>query len=317
MDIAFHYPPELIQLLIDAIPLLCPRKKDVLLFFQGAGVGATLLQDIRDQLAADRNSVKKYEMARTVLTRVSARGEASLRERREILKRVVEFEDFSTCWPEDQLKAKGLVAEIRRVVNVKDSFTRMHQERETESRERRQAAEAKLKAIDQQKQALQSLRNEIFSLFSMTDAWVRGKKLLSLVNRLFEVSGISVREAFTLTGDESRRVVEQIDGVVEIGGDLYLVEIKWHSDPLGPEHLSQHQVRVFARGQARGIFISASRFTGAAIEQCKSTMALATFVLCELEEIVRALEVEMPLGELFKRKADAAIIQKQPLKKFL
>jgi hypothetical protein len=41
------------------------------------------------------------------------------------MKRLVEFEDFSTCWPDDQLKAKGLVAEILRVIDVKDSFGRM------------------------------------------------------------------------------------------------------------------------------------------------------------------------------------------------
>ncbi|HVO60793.1 MAG TPA: hypothetical protein VMT53_07645 [Terriglobales bacterium] len=38
MDIVFHYPPELTQLLIQTIPLLCPSKKDVLSFFKGAGV---------------------------------------------------------------------------------------------------------------------------------------------------------------------------------------------------------------------------------------------------------------------------------------
>ena len=37
----------------------------------------------------------------------------------------------------DELKAKGLVADIRKVVNVKDSFTRMKQEKEREQAERR------------------------------------------------------------------------------------------------------------------------------------------------------------------------------------
>ena len=51
--------------------------------------------------------------------------ESALRESHEALKIVVEFEDFSTCRQSDMLKAKGLVPEIRRVINVKDSFTRM------------------------------------------------------------------------------------------------------------------------------------------------------------------------------------------------
>lgn len=34
----FHYPPEIFNLLVDTIPLLCRSKRDVIGFFQGAGV---------------------------------------------------------------------------------------------------------------------------------------------------------------------------------------------------------------------------------------------------------------------------------------
>jgi hypothetical protein len=34
-DDPFHYPPELLSLLIDTIPLLCRSKQDVLTFFPG------------------------------------------------------------------------------------------------------------------------------------------------------------------------------------------------------------------------------------------------------------------------------------------
>lgn len=132
MKIIYHYPPELLQLLVDTIPLLCRSKKDVLLFFRGAGVSHSLTEDLWKCVETNRRSISKYEIVRTVLTKLNDRGESALRERRVILKRVVEFEDFSTCWPDDHLKAKGLVSEIQRVVNVKDSFTRMHQERESE-----------------------------------------------------------------------------------------------------------------------------------------------------------------------------------------
>jgi restriction system protein len=315
VDIIFHYPPDLMALLIDAIPCLCRSKKDVLLFFQGAGVGGSLTKDFQAQLAANRDAVKKHEMVRTVLTRLNERGEKSLRERREILKRVTEFEDFSTCWPEDQHKARGLVAEIRHVQNVKDSFTRMANERDAESRRRREEAEAKTKALQAKKQELQKLRDELFALFALTDAWARGKKLESVLNRLFKASDILVREAFTLTGDQSQGVVEQIDGVVEIGGHLYLVEMKWWTERLGPKEMAELQVRVFHRDQVRGIFISASGYTEAAISSCRDSLPRAVFVLCELEELVHALEADMPLPQLFKQKIDGAIIDKQPLKK--
>src|SRR5216684_1549155 len=133
-EIIHHYPPELLKLLVDAIPLLCPSKRDVLVFFKGAGVASAATADFAQRVATDKDSVNKYEIVREVLVRLNDKGEATLRERREVLKRVVEFEDFSTCWPNDQLKAKGLVAEIRRVVGVKDAFTRMSLEREDEAR---------------------------------------------------------------------------------------------------------------------------------------------------------------------------------------
>jgi hypothetical protein len=45
MDITFHYPPDLMNLLIDTLPLLCRSKEDLLLFFQGAGVPRAATSD--------------------------------------------------------------------------------------------------------------------------------------------------------------------------------------------------------------------------------------------------------------------------------
>lgn len=113
VDITFHYPPDLMSLMIDTIPLLNRAKKDIFLFFRGAGVPDKLMEYPYDQWRRDKGSINKFEIVRQVLTKLNERGEDCLRERREVLKRVVEFEHFSSCWPTDQLKAKGLVAEIQ------------------------------------------------------------------------------------------------------------------------------------------------------------------------------------------------------------
>ncbi len=144
MDITYHYPPELFELLVDTIPLLSRSKKSTLLFFQGAGVDNSILKDLIFKVENDKDSINKYEIVRTILMRVNEKEVATLRERREILKRVTEFEDFSTCWPADQLKAKGLVGEIRRVIDVKDSFTRMKQELEKEQQKNKSEHQAKI-----------------------------------------------------------------------------------------------------------------------------------------------------------------------------
>ena len=125
MDTKYHYPPELLQLLVDTIPRLCRSKRDVLLFFRGAGVGQSVLSDLRDKVNNDPDSISKFYIARTVLSHLNESGDKSLRELREVVRRVVQFEDFSTCWPGDRLEAQGLVSQIGKVVDVKDSFTRM------------------------------------------------------------------------------------------------------------------------------------------------------------------------------------------------
>lgn len=130
MDDSYHYPPEVLNLLVDTIPLLCKSKKDVLVFFREAGVPDSVMSHLASRVRIDKQNIYKYEIARTIIQRINEKGGSALRTRREVVKRVVEFDDFSTCWPSDQLKAKGLVSELRRVVNVKDSFTRMSRERD-------------------------------------------------------------------------------------------------------------------------------------------------------------------------------------------
>ncbi len=83
-DIIFHYPPELFNLLVDVVPLLNRSKQDVLVFFRGAGVPDNITSDIAVHLRAAPKDVNKYQMVRTVLERLNAKGEHALRERREV-----------------------------------------------------------------------------------------------------------------------------------------------------------------------------------------------------------------------------------------
>lgn len=142
---AFHYPPELLSLLIDTIPMLSRSKKDVILFFKGAGVSDKLMEDYILIVNTNRDKIYKNEIVRGILTRINENGDRYLRERREIIKRVIEFENFSACWETDVLKAKGLISKIRQVVNVKDSFTRMKEVVEAERAEKQKEHQKKLK----------------------------------------------------------------------------------------------------------------------------------------------------------------------------
>ena len=314
MDNTFHYPPELLQLLIDAIPKLCKSKPDLLLFFQGAGVSRDTLQPFQQLLLTDKAAFYKYPVAREVLTKLNVQGESSLRARRELLKRVTEFEDFSVCWDSDRAAARGLVAQIRDVINVKDSFTRMRNEKDEEKRRRIEEQEVTAKTRQEQKAKRDKVKAELFALFGVQDAHKRGKLLEPVLNELFACHDILVREAFTIKGNCGEGVIEQIDGLIELEGHLYLVEMKWWNAPIGVGDIAPHLVRVFIRGgQARGLFISYTDFTEPAIAQCRDAMIHGSVVvLSKLEEIVSLLNAEGDLKKWLKAKVRAAIVDKQP-----
>ncbi|MFD0439138.1 restriction endonuclease [Streptomyces chartreusis] len=313
---AYHWPPELMELLVDTIPLLCRSKVAVLDFLRGAGVSEDLLHGFRRQLQEDPSAVSKYKIVRSVLPRLNEHGDRGLAARRLLLRRVTEFEDFSTCWPDDQLKAKGLVAEVRRVVNIKDSFTRLQQEKDLQRRhdhqERQAAREAKAAQAEARRQSVKALREELNAVIRMSDPQRRGTALEALLNKVFAAEGLSIREAFVLR-DEGGQVTEQIDGVVELDGAPYLVEVKYWADALGKGPVAEHLVRVYSRAEVRGLMISASGFTQLAVDECQRVLAQRVVVLGELRELVMLLEQERPLSEWLREKVRRAMVDRVPL----
>lgn len=311
MDIEYHYPPELFQLRVDTIPRLCKGKNDILIFFRGAGVADSALAPISARLAHKASAPNKFDIARALLSHVNEKGEAGLRVRREILKRVVEFEDFSTCWPDDQLKAKGLVSEIRRVINVKDSFSRMNQERDREAVARREAMQARQRDAEAGHRRREDARKELFAAFAQTNPQLRGTKAEAALNSVFAAHQIAVRESFRVVS-ESGVALEQIDGVIELDGHLYFVEVKWLSEPVDVNHVSRHLVRVHHRGQSRGLFVSSTEFSPPALAVCREALQKTVVALCLLDEVVMALERGQDLAELLRKKVVAAQTDKNP-----
>ncbi len=313
MDQSYHYPPDVLNLLVDTIPLLCRSKNDVITFFKGAGVSDSNLSDLSHRVRTDKENINKYEIARTVIQRINEKGDSELRTRREVVKRVVEIEDFSTCWPNDQLKAKGLVGELRRVVNVKDSFTRMAQERERVKREMRESKEAEFVTRKRKLKQIDQVKTDLYALFGLEDQpQKRGKHLESVLNSLFSAYSILVKEDFKRVDAEGAGVIEQIDGVVEFSNDIYLVEMKWVKGPIGVDKISQHLVRVYGRPDVRGLFIASDGYSATTIAQCREALGQKTIALVSLQEIVRLLERQGDLVQMLQEKVRAATLEKNP-----
>jgi hypothetical protein len=309
----YHYPPELMNLLIDAIPCLCKSKRQVLLFFKGAGAKDAYLSDIEAVVQDNRDSISKRDMVSRVLERLNNDQDKSLAVRREVIKRIVQFDSFDACWPNDVMKAKGYVAEIQKIVNQKDSFTRMAIEREEERTKSAEIRKKELAVIELRNKEFDELKTKFFELFSSKNPQERGRKLESILNKLFALDGVGIKESFTVS-EENVGVYEQIDGAIELSGNIYLVEMKWQQDAIDVMDVSRHLTRMFLRPEPKGIFISYSRYTETAIQTCKEALSKATIVLCTVEEVVKLLENRQNLKEFLQTKIQAATLTKEPLK---
>jgi len=313
MDSLFHYPPDVFNLLIDTIPRLCKSKQDVLLFLKGAGVPDADLANMQSQVQKNRDAVNKFEIVRDVLTKVNVRGEAGLRSRREIIKRVVEFEEFSMCWSSDVDRAKANVADLRKIVKAKDAFTKMQNAHDELQAQRASEARAAHASKVEQKRKIADVRDRLSSLFGMdAEPQKRGKLLEGVLNDLFRAYGIHVKEDFKRLDQSGTVVVEQVDGVIEFEGHTYLVEMKWLKDPVGVNELSSHFLRLFARPDVRGLFISTSDFASTCIAECHTHSVNKIMVLSSLREFVMLLVGEHDLLPMLRTKVRAAVLDKKP-----
>lgn len=312
-DLAFHYPPDVFNAVVDAVPLLTRSKADVVLFFRGCGVDRTLLASM-ERRAQTEPGFSKYHITRTVLAHVNDLGDAGLGQRRQILKRVSEFDDFSCCYADNQLKARGAVANVAQLISKKDSFTRIQEEHERELRHHREQRKAEVAAKQARNDRRERLKTDLFALFGEQNPHRRGKALEGILNGLFEMEGILVREAFVVRDDAGDGgTIEQVDGAIELDGRLYLVEMKWWSQPLGRGEVASHLVRVYGRGEVGGILISNSPYHPSAVADCKDALTTRTVVLVELKEIVQALTLDRTVRDLLVTKVRAASLQKNPL----
>lgn len=98
------------------------------------------------------------------------------------------------------MKTRGLVAEVRRVVNVKDSFTRMSQEREREAQARSAEHQQRAQAVRQRQERIDTAKREVFGLYAITDPYRRGTALEGALGRLFAAYDILIAQNFRRKG---------------------------------------------------------------------------------------------------------------------
>jgi restriction system protein len=317
VDLSYHFPPDLFNLLVETIPILGKSKSEVLQFFRNAGVPESMYPELAKQVRSEPKSINWFEITRQILKLLNEnQSDNYLRMRREVVKRVVGWHDFTTCYDNKRLIAQGLVGQIQKLVEVVDSFTRMRMEKDAERKKNIDAADVERKKLEAKNKLLEEVKRDFFALFGMTDTKKRGKQFEGVLNRFFQWADILVAEAFEVKNHDGK-TEEQIDGVIELDGTLYLVEVKWWAEPLGVPEMSQHIVRVMRRGgQVRGIIVSYLGYGEPAIACCNDLMAgSASITLCLIEEFVDLIEKGADVKGFLKKKVEASLLNRKPYTK--
>lgn len=300
----YHFPPEVLQLAVDALTRVNRGKKDLIIWLRSAGVADGMLRPWMTKLQVDKESVRKAEVARDILCRLNEGGDRYLAQRREILKRLTETEDFSACWEDDRLEAQGLVARLREIVGIKDTFTRFKQETQHEAARRRLEQDRRLEEERDRRQRLKGVHDGLAALVTFQGTpQERGRRFEQNLTTLFASSQIQVMEPFRTNN-------EQIDGAVHLDGHTCLVEARWWAEPLQHKDVADFFVKLSTRSSGtRGVFISASSFTRGCEDQCVRTNMAVVFVT--LEDILLCLEAEQPIAEMLGRKYERLSTQRR------
>ncbi len=299
MDTYFHFPPDLFNLLVDTIPRLNRSKKDLLLFFQNVGVPNTYLQPYILLLNTNRSQFKKFDVTRDILAVLNKQQEQMLGVRRKLLQRVVEFYSFETCYPNDKDRAKANVADIQKLVKLKDTVTKYENYLHKEQNEKIRVKQEKFDKIRKSKEHFENLKQRFVQLFSIENPQDRGKKLESVLNDIFSYFKIGIKEDFSICDDETGKIYEQIDGAIEINNCLTLIEMKWEKSPIGAEKVARFIQRLLVRTNVDGIIVSYSSFTETAMVTAKEALALSVIALVDLRDIFNVLNQEKDLADFF------------------
>lgn len=158
------------------------------------------------------------------------------------------------------------------------------------SREQLKAA-----AESERAKALRETKEAFFQLHNETTPQVAGKKFERILNRLFELSGLTPRQAFRVKGEE-------IDGSFDLDHETYLVEAKWEKQPLPEASLLIFRGKIEGKSAfTRGLFISLSGVSDSARDSITRGKQPNFFVI-DGYDLAMTLSEQIALPEFLRKR---------------
>ncbi|MCD5963413.1 MULTISPECIES: restriction endonuclease [Gammaproteobacteria] len=146
------------------------------------------------------------------------------------------------------------------------------------------------------RQKIATIKAELLRVSSLS-AQARGFAFEGFLKGLFDAFGLAAQEPFRLRG-------EQIDGSFQLGSETYLLEAKWHGQPIGVADLHTFHGKIEQKAAwTRGLFVSNSGFSDdglVAFGRGKRVICMDGLDLYDL------LDREIPFNQVLERKVRRA-----------
>jgi hypothetical protein len=285
------YPPDIIEALKDALRSIYWYKRQLRSFLENCRVPPEI---ISQQQWSDQQEYKAIIVDKIVNALV-AKGDESVGSIRELIRRVVEMNDFSHLLKEDdgrrlKKEAEVNVERLRQLVlqhNAK--ILRQKKEREDRVNNAEQRSQVASRFL-----LLERLKGRFHEIVALSDPRERGRKLEPFLFDLFDAFDLQPRGAFSLTG-------EQIDGAFEMNGSRFLMEAKWEKTPIGAREIRYFKEQVESKLETTlGVFISVNGFTDEGVQAVQRSRP--NLILLDGEDLSAVLEGLIDLRELINRK---------------
>ncbi len=294
------------RLALEAMATLAHIKKiaaDQLL--RPAGVPEDLIRNfVKGRDATTGAPTTKRQGGATILEQLARDGRDG-----HVIRRLVELASNWNAFhlADNEYEARAVVQKARELVGViaaADEKERAEHERQMCERTERQRKERDA-ALRQQSALLLAQFDE--AAREDGDPQQRGYLLQDMLNRLFDLHGITIVKAFTRNGG-----AEQIDAAFEFEGWHYLVECRWRSKLANIRELDGLSGQIGRSGkQTMGLFLSINGWSEHVIPAMKQNQD-KSIILMEGYDLRTVLSHPLDLKRLLKAKLSALNLESEP-----
>ncbi len=180
------------------------------------------------------------------------------------------------------------------VANVETRYQRLISRLSGGATPQRPAAGPQPTVVD--RQVIVKIKADLLQV-TVLEPHARGYAFEGFLKSLFDAFGLAAQDPFRLRG-------EQIDGSFQLGNEIYLLEAKWHGQPIGVAELHTFHGKIEQKAAwTRGLFVSNSGFTDdglAAFGRGKRVICMDGLDLYEM------LDREISLTHVLERKVRRA-----------